>query len=79
VLKLVKNHLRRLNLDPKEIELIDIGFSYTFHKSEKERIEIEKMQAEKDKIVIETWEKLTALDIEKADKYLIDNGFGFMI
>lgn len=75
LLNLVKNELRRQNFAPKEIDLIDIDFEFSFAVSESEKLDRARVQSEIDERVVKVWSELAMINPDAAAQYLRNNGF----
>jgi len=74
ILQIIKNHLRRLKLNPKIIDSLKIEWLYNNYETEKERADIEKIQAETYEKIMNVVEKMAMINPTAAYAFAAENG-----
>jgi len=74
ILQIIKNHLRRLKLNPKIIDSLKIEWLYNNYQTEKERVDIEKVQAETYEKIMNVVEKMAMINPTAAYAFAAEHG-----
>lgn len=74
ILRIIKNHLRRMKMNPKIIDSLKIEWLYSNYETAKERAEIEKIEAETYEKIMNVVEKMAMINPAAAYAFAAENG-----